>query len=51
MIRSGVVMVHVPDAIQARLVAAGKQVWQRLAGKLYSKELLDKVIQAVAESP
>jgi TRAP-type transport system periplasmic protein len=51
MLRSGVVMVHIPDETQARLVAAGKQVWQRLAGKLYSKELLEKVIQAVAEAP
>jgi len=51
MIRSGVVMIHIPDVIQAHLVAAGKQVWQRLAGKLYSKEILDKVIQAVAETP
>jgi TRAP-type transport system periplasmic protein len=51
MLRSGVQLIHVPDDAQARLVAAGKQVWTRLAGKLYSKQLLDRVLQTVAQAP
>jgi len=51
MVKSGIVLIHVPDDAQAKLVAAGKEVWTRLAGKLYSKELLDRVIAAAAEVP
>jgi hypothetical protein len=51
MLGVGVVMIPIPDEAQMRLVAAGKQVWQRLAGKLYSQELQGRVIQAVPEAP
>jgi TRAP-type C4-dicarboxylate transport system substrate-binding protein len=49
MLQAGIVVVHIPDDVQAKLVAAGKQVWTRLAGKLYSKELLERVEAVVAE--
>jgi TRAP-type C4-dicarboxylate transport system substrate-binding protein len=43
MVKEGIVVVHVPDDVQARLVAAGKEVRARLAGKLYSKDLLARI--------
>jgi TRAP-type transport system periplasmic protein len=50
MLKAGLTMVTVPDAAQAAFVAAGKQVWTRLAGKLYSKELLERVIRVAADA-
>ncbi len=49
--KAGIIVVHVPDAAEMMFESAGKQVWDRLAGKLYSKELLAKVIKTVAETP
>jgi TRAP-type C4-dicarboxylate transport system substrate-binding protein len=51
MVKSGVVMFHVPDEDQAKLMESGKQVWGRLAGKIYSKAMLDKVLAAIASMP
>ena len=50
MLGLGITSVHVPDDAPARLVAAGKQVWGRLAGKLYAKELLDHVVETVGQT-
>lgn len=49
--KAGVAVVAVPEEAHALFVAAGKQVWQRLAGKLYPPELLARVVQLVAERP
>src|SRR5262249_17901623 len=51
MLRAGIIAVHIPDEVQARMVAAGLQVRRRLAGKLYPQELLDRVIQLLTEVP
>jgi len=51
MVQSGIVVVHIPDDVQARLVAAGKLVWARLAGRLYPKELLDRVQAVLSDAP
>ena len=48
MLKKGIVMVHIDDATYAKLVAAAHQVWTRLAGKVYSKEILERV-QAVLQ--
>ena len=31
--------------------AAGRQVWSRLAGKIYSQAVLDEVLAALREAP
>jgi TRAP-type transport system periplasmic protein len=51
MTKAGIETVHIDDASQAKLVAAGKLVWGRLAGKVYSKEILDRVIASIAATP
>jgi len=51
MFKAGIQVVQVPDVAHAILVAAGKQVWAKLAGQLYSKELLDRVIELAARAP
>jgi TRAP-type C4-dicarboxylate transport system substrate-binding protein len=50
MTKAGIEMVHVDDPTQAKLEEAGKQVWTRLAGKVYSQEILDRVVATVAEA-
>jgi TRAP-type C4-dicarboxylate transport system substrate-binding protein len=47
--KAGIVTVVVPDETQARLVAAAAKVRGKLAGKLYSKEILDLVVRTAAE--
>jgi TRAP-type C4-dicarboxylate transport system substrate-binding protein len=49
--KSGIQVVPVPDAAYAVLRAAGREVWHRLAGQLYSKELLERVIETAARAP
>ena len=49
-LKSGVQMIAVPDDVHERLVGAGKQVWKRLAGKLYSQAFLDRVVALAAEA-
>lgn len=44
LLKAGLVVMKVPDDAQAALVAAGRDVWQRLAGKLYARELLERVL-------
>ena len=51
MTKAGIETVHVSDVAQLALAAAGRVVWDRLAGKLYSKELLEKVLRTVADTP
>jgi TRAP-type C4-dicarboxylate transport system substrate-binding protein len=51
MIGAGVIPIHVPDDVQAKLVAAGQDVAQRLAGRLYPKELLDEVRRLRGATP
>jgi TRAP-type C4-dicarboxylate transport system substrate-binding protein len=47
LLKAGLTVVKVPDDAQAALVAAGREVWRRLAGKLYSQALLDRVLGAL----
>jgi glycerate-2-kinase/TRAP-type C4-dicarboxylate transport system substrate-binding protein len=49
--KAGVAVVAVPDDAHALFALAGRQVWQRLAGKLYPRELLDRVVRLAAEPP
>jgi TRAP-type transport system periplasmic protein len=51
LLKLGVKVIHVPDVAQAALVDAGQKVQQRLAGKLYPPELLDKVLKTIAATP
>jgi TRAP-type C4-dicarboxylate transport system substrate-binding protein len=51
MLKAGIEIVPVPEAAHAILQAAGRQVWERLAGKLYPRELLDRVVDAAARAP
>src|SRR5262249_22961833 len=47
MVKEGVIVVHVPDDVQAKLVAAARDVRRRLAGKLYSQEILARIEKIV----
>jgi TRAP-type C4-dicarboxylate transport system substrate-binding protein len=51
MAKAGIEIMRIDDASQEKLVAAGKEVWGRLAGKVYSKEILDRVIETIARTP
>jgi TRAP-type C4-dicarboxylate transport system substrate-binding protein len=51
MLKAGIQVIHVPDDARMFFEVAGKQVWDRLAGKVYSKEWLEKVKKTVAETP
>ncbi|MBI4511243.1 MAG: TRAP transporter substrate-binding protein DctP [Deltaproteobacteria bacterium] len=48
--KSGVQFVQVPAAMLADIEKEGRAVWDELVGKLYSKELLEKVKKTLAEA-
>jgi TRAP-type C4-dicarboxylate transport system substrate-binding protein len=50
MIGAGIKMVDMPAAMLADLEVQSKQVWTEMVGKLYKKELLDKVLKARDEA-
>lgn len=47
--KNGIQFVAMPPAVAAELEKEGKAIWDELAGKLYSKDLLEKVKRHVAE--